>query len=1287
MGRAFANYKDGLRPSFKFLSDKAVIIQAWKKAHEYMRRHNWYSDNFELDCSCINLEELLLDIQSCFKNPDDVQYVPSPARVVPAPKSSSGWKLDEDDFVVPEEFSIRPLAHLAVRDQVVAMMFLMCLANTVEKRQGPPRRYNAAEARNIAVNYGNRLLCEAPADDPDSKAINGEKCYGAFLWGNSETYDRYYNDYRMFISRPEEVHKVLAKEKIDRRFELFTLTLDLSKFYDRIRRDVLFEKIRKEVNDDNQDVRDFLFAFQRLLMWRWDDRDRNLLTDYQDNELRIKNNEWLEGRLGIPQGLAASGFFANIYLLDFDDCLRNVVFNEQPLAVGNLQVRVFDYCRYVDDMKLVVGVEKADMPAEIGAAQMAQALQQLLDRTAPGQTFAAGKAGWDRVVSSEHTDFVALRMHESKSRVSDALDEQSAYELLKINHDLWRETERFGDVGKVKVNRIGSISLFRNKTGVKNDTIERFAANNWRNAYKVLSSILPSDEGLASVDEIKRECSLPTLNALTDEFCEEIILRWIDDPSKVRILRIAFDLRPNAQYIDEVLKMLLRMIERGGRVRECGLYVAAELYRAGAIETGFGYSDVDNPYYAKWLEYRSKLHEYVSRFATQDTPWYLANQLALFEFTYSSRIFPVDCVLPPNCDSIYRECYSIISGCREVNNNVVSLEAVILASFISVPKHVCESCKDVIERAKRNSEIDWRKCLAFLDADELVKTLSDCWSDIGANKDAMLVSGTKYELRGLAFMDQNPFENEVAVARLGEALCQFISRRRIDANHYFTTATLAVACSDWGELSNARNSSVRIEVSLLDKKEGNDLSCHLFQPEPWEDGDFAKLAQIGRILRAVVMSGDEYSVMKRGSLSLKAKEEAGGINRFFGMRSSWLKRRYGLYFDRACLGGVHVAFSPWFTDVLSSLLAWPGSYCCKKYERLCFSELGRVFKSRLKDLSRFQFVYPDTVLIPVDIDVEKFKKCETAQLKKVNVAIIQNLHPDLRTLEDAADRESIEAKRLSRRHLFDLISMLRVTFKTHSALMKTRDSINLLVFPELSIYERDVPYLRRFADKMNCMIFAGLVYCRGPKDGKSMINAGMWIIPQRKDGDDRRMYIELLQGKGNLSHAERCVSGLSGYRPVQWIVRGVRYGEGRKNTVSLWSMSASICYDATDIRLAAALRDHVDCYVVSAFNKDVGLFDVMAESWRYHMYGHAVVANTGVYGGSTIQAPYDKPYERIIAHAHGGGQAQILLAELDLNDFSKQTIIATRKKKNLKEGVVCARELKASPAGYQGRIR
>ena len=1285
MGREFKNYKGGLRPSFRFLSDKAVIIQAWKKAHEYMRRHNWYSDNFELDCSCIDLEELLLDIQSCFADSANVRYNPDPSRVVPAPKTCSGWNLGSEEFKAPENFSLRPLAHLTVRDQVVAMMFLMCLANTIERRQGPPRPYKLANVSEIAVNYGNRLLCEPPDDEADVTAPQEKKRYGAFLWGNSETYDRYYNDYRMFILRPEAVHKSLIDRGVHHEYELYTLSLDLSKFYDRIKREILFEKVKKEVDAQSQDALDFLRAFRLMLKWHWDAHDEDFLLAYQNQQLGGYNRRWIEGADGIPQGLAASGFFANIYMLDFDDRMREFVVGNRALDANISGIKVFDYCRYVDDMRLVVGMRKT--APQLKADDLMDAFQRCLDETSPGQCFSPEKVRLEKLSRDDHTDFVTLRMHESKSRTSDALDEQSAHELLKLNQDLWHEAEGMETETDRKTKSIGSIPLTRNRSGIKSDTIERFAANNWRNAYKVLSSILPAEEALPSFDEIKRECSLSVLDALTNEFCEEIILRWMDDPSKVRILRISFDLRPNAQYLEEVLKMLLRMISKGGIGRRCGFYVASELYRAGAIETGFGYSDEDSPYHKQWLEYRAKLHEYVARFATANAPWYLANQLALYEFTYLPKDCLVNCVLPLNCDQIYRECHAALSMEMGANRAEVSIEAVILASNISNPAKICGGCRDVIERAKQGAALEWRKCVAFLDAEVLSCFLDDSAKNRGMLEVGKLDPGIQYSLRDLAFMDDNPFGNEVSVARLGQALCEFMQGCKVDRNNFFTLSGLAVTCSDWKELSNPRNSSVKMKVSASLRTEDSDSFRYLFRPEPWEDKDFAKLAQIGRLLRAVVMAGDEYSAMKRGSLSINGTRHSGGAGRFSGVRSSWLKRRYGLYFDRACLGGVHVAFSPWFTEVLSSILAWPGSYCSKKYEKLRFAELKDIFRDRLHDLSRFQFVDPDTVLIPVDIDVERFKKGAKTPLNKINIAIIQSLHPDLSTLAQPDVRESMEAKRISRRHLSDLISMLRVTFRTHSVLMKKRDSINLLVFPELSIYERDIGSLRRFADTMNCMIFAGLVYCRDPRNSEKLINAGLWIIPQRKDGNERRMFVELLQGKGNLAHAEVGMEGLSRYRPVQWIVRGVRYGKNRKRTVRLWTMSASICYDATDVRLAAALRDHVDCYIVSAFNKDVGLFDVMAESWRYHMYGHTVVANTGIYGGSTIQAPYAKPYERIIAHAHGGNQSQILLAELDINDFSNKSGTPATKEHKKKKCTNDVREVKTSPAGYQGRIR
>ena len=42
-----------LAPRAEVLFDTVILAQAWKKAHTYIRRHNWYADTLELDCSAV----------------------------------------------------------------------------------------------------------------------------------------------------------------------------------------------------------------------------------------------------------------------------------------------------------------------------------------------------------------------------------------------------------------------------------------------------------------------------------------------------------------------------------------------------------------------------------------------------------------------------------------------------------------------------------------------------------------------------------------------------------------------------------------------------------------------------------------------------------------------------------------------------------------------------------------------------------------------------------------------------------------------------------------------------------------------------------------------------------------------------------------------------------------------------------------------------------------------------------------------------------------------------------
>src|SRR5690606_6387017 len=82
---------------------------------------------------------------------------------------------------------------------------------------------------------------------------------------------------------------------------------------------------------------------------------------------KFKNWDWASGSLnkfeklfnadipyGIPQGLVAAGFLSNIYLINFDKIMLEKI-NKKFEETG---VQLIDYCRYVDDIRIVVKADK-----------------------------------------------------------------------------------------------------------------------------------------------------------------------------------------------------------------------------------------------------------------------------------------------------------------------------------------------------------------------------------------------------------------------------------------------------------------------------------------------------------------------------------------------------------------------------------------------------------------------------------------------------------------------------------------------------------------------------------------------------------------------------------------------------------------------------------------------------------------------------------------------------------------------------------------------------------------
>jgi hypothetical protein len=346
-----------LEPSLDLMSREFVLVQAWKKTSNYIRYHNWYADTLELDRAAANLPRFLGDLSDAIRHPREWRN--EPLRMVPAPKSQA-WLVDRGRWKPAggdREAKLRPLAHAHLRSQVAATALMMCVADRVETSQGDPRlSIRDAASRRAIVSYGNRLFCDSTTNGLQHR------------WGSSKLYRAYYHDYRRFIERPEAVSSDI-EEDTNRR--VVVVHSDLKQFYDRVRVDQLHLKFAKVLEPaDDAGISELA---SRLLRWEWHSDDRAEVTGYA-KQAGIDDFSVIS----LPQGLVAAGFFANAFLLDFDNELRTWIGTDLD---GD--VRVVDVARYVDDLRIVLHVRR-DIPLDAIERLTSQAVQSLLDRSAPG---------------------------------------------------------------------------------------------------------------------------------------------------------------------------------------------------------------------------------------------------------------------------------------------------------------------------------------------------------------------------------------------------------------------------------------------------------------------------------------------------------------------------------------------------------------------------------------------------------------------------------------------------------------------------------------------------------------------------------------------------------------------------------------------------------------------------------------------------------------------------------------------------------------------------------------
>lgn len=1217
---------ESLRPQLALLREEYVLVQAWKKTSSYMRYHNWYADTLELDRATVNLPRFLAKLAQRFREPE--QWVNAPLRIVPAPKSQQ-WKVTPGSGkwgpVNPEKAvsRLRPLAHASLEDQVAATALMLCIADRVESLQGDPRMpLDDAEKRKQVISYGSRLFCDASGSELRHR------------WGSSKLYRAYYQDYRRFLSRPEIVADGVG---VGDRTKVVIVHSDLRQFFDRVRPNLLADKLCALARPDD-DPGFFALATQ-LFNWEWHPTDAPEVA-------AISQKAYIPdfSRVALPQGLVAAGFFANVTLLDFDQSLREAIAAE--IAPG---IRLEDASRYVDDLRLVMTVSEDQSLTDVEELTT-QWLQGLLSTKAPGMEVSREKTR-AAVVRGDERPLVrqSRKMARIQGAVSGGFDAIGGEEILDAIQGLIRSQQRYSER---RTREQGW--PFSPIPDVRDSTVARFAAARFRTTYRSLRPLLEDhrktpdntddveDGESAGLSRVAR-----TRDDLDDEaraFALGLIENWIEDPSNVRLLRIGLDLWPADDILSSVLELLRPFTERGGRRKEprrVAWYCLAEIFRAGATETGFVDDGECLPDSIDISAYRRRLLEEAIRLSAlppRTLPWYLKQQILLFLAANDATRAPIQRAGHSPETKHYRELLLFLKG--EVAGlrgpDYATLAVLARRSFLDQ-----EGAVELLDYPVSPAQLEEiaRRDPSF--ALEILNRNPNQVDDFSPRLRDDLALKPRYAGEGWLSLAQTILsDGPNNLLRNERAILSFASQ--------FIEALLASQQTDVVTPSDvvfrlAVEPGIVAEVKLSPSRVPPTGS--MYQPPPWCSPTERWRFQLGYLLRYILTARPDFTQLVR---------EPHGKERTPTYRvpaSHWYQRLYGLFNGHSAFGDDWLPVSGWTEQLLFALLRWPGCLASDMPEvRGGPGATKDSIDTRLQDLSEEQGPSRSVLMLRLPAP----RPVQAHERRPLRACVVQTVIPGPGDFPDVGsctvqDVEFSDPafRRRHRNHLSAALAAIDRMLDLRETHKGSDGRLDWLILPELSVHPSDVKtHLLPFARAHKAIILAGLTY-QALTVGRPLTNSALWIIPQWTKAHGLQVLLRR-QGKHHLSPDEEKYNAtgsvLGGFRPCQWLI-GYDWSD-RVSDPLLW-LTASICYDATDITLAADLRSQSDVFAVPALNKDVNTFDQMALALHYHMFQLVIVANNGVYGGSNAYLPLRETYRRQVFHLHGQPQASIAFLEID----------------------------------------
>ena len=1201
-----------LEPSLNFLRQEYVLVQAWKKTSEYIRYHNWYSDTLELDWVTVNLAEFIAGVASRLDSPE--QWNSDKLRLVPAPKRQK-WQVSKNSVWRPEEKDdigarIRPLAYVSIQDQVVATALMLCLANRVETIQGDTRVsvYNSESRKNVS-SYGNRLFCDK---------ISGELHH---RWGSSKLYRAYSQDYQSFISRPQVVAE---QTKLADGQSVFIVESDLKQFYDRVRPTHLAQALRS-IETHRGESAFFDFAI-KVLDWQWHSHDEKDVATYAK---QAGLDDFT--RVTLPQGLVSAGFFANLVLLTFDDSLRRKIGHE--IAKG---IRLDDTCRYVDDLRIVVTTDQTVDECELAIFKW---LEHLLSNKVSGlipsreKTKAAEFRGSERSLIRQ-----SVGMERIQSMVSGGFDAIGGMEILDAIQGLMRSQEALSGESA------GDGWQFSPIPDVRDETVARFSATRFRTTYR---SIRPLLEDVSLDDEVEKATidfkhtgsikitlGRQELDEKARAFALLLITRWVKDPSNIRLLRIGLDIWPDVNVLREILKLLrpfTEMSRHRNAPEQIAWYCLSELLRAGATETGHVEEDEHLPTDIDIQQYREVLREEAIRLIKLTTiPWYLQQQALLYIAVFDPKAAPV---FRTGQNVETRRYHQLI---RFLKGDIFHLTSSKFATLAVLSRRSFTNADNSVQLAKQRLTASRKKEIANRDPKficELGGVDNEFFKDLPPRirKDLCITvgSGEDQSLAEIVLNGEptNSLRNELSLLRFAAKLLENLQKFQFEV---ITPGQVRLKLNDDGQIANIKD--MKVSRSRI-KPDGS-----LYSIPSWCEPSDRWQLQLGYLLRFILTRQPDFTSIIRPE---HWKERSGTYR---PAKSHWYQRLYGLFNAQSAFGDDWLPISDWMEKLLLALLRWPGVQAPHDFEWVedGMKAAQQKIEKRIERLESIRGPSTGTLLMPIVMS----PPTDNGFTRTLRACVVQTVVPSAESF-DVNDLTLTQPsiRRTHRNHLSAALAAVNRMLDLRRTHMQDDGRLDWLILPELAVHPLDVKtHLFPFARAHKALILAGLTY-EELFQNKPLVNSALWIIPERSGANGLQLRVHR-QGKLHLAPDEEMFNNssarLQGFRPCQWLV-GYPWSD---DCEPVW-LTASVCYDATDLALVADLRKESDIFAIPALNKDVKTFDQMALALHYHMFQLVVVANNGQYGGSNAYWPIDDTHRRQIFHLHGQPQASIAFFEID----------------------------------------